>query len=555
MLTRDFAVAQAKSYDIIVVGGGIYGATMAWEAVSRGLSVALLEKKDFGHATSANSMKIVHGGVRYLKKLDFSSLRESSNERSALMRIAPHLVAPLKCLVPTQNSLTQHRWILKAALLLNNILSLNRNKGVDSARHILAAGVMDHADLVNKIPAFKDLVCTGAGYWYDAQAHNVERLVLSFVLSAAKEGATVLNYAVVERLVSAGGSVDGVIVRDHFGNGRRYKLRADTVVDCTGSWSKLYSEFNESANKPVFAKAVNLVIKKSFFPCTVGLKVKTNAGTTATNRQLFITPWRGQSIIGTWYFPVREGQTDACPSPLEFDICLRQANLIFPGTHIEPEDIVNVHSGLLPAESSIDKNGEPELKSKPSILDAGDHGGPQGLFCVSGVKLTTARRIAQQTIDFICRDSGTAIRKSNSDIRPLYGGDLGQIEAYYKAKRKTYQGRLEVNTIDRLIDNYGTNIELIMDYITRSPSFGQLVPGSSFLLRAELQFSIDHELVVTLSDLLLRRVNTGPCERPEKETIEFCADFLGQYLDWSESSKEKNIKLLLDSFSPSFLPD
>jgi len=544
MLTRDFATAQTKRYDLIVVGGGIYGAAMAWEAVSRGLSVALLEKNDFGHATSANSMKTIHGGVRHLQKLNFLKFRESSNERRALMRIAPHLVTPLKCLIPIQNALTQNRWVMKAALLLNDILSSDRNKDMDCSRHILAAGVMNYEELINKIPSFKDLACTGAGYWYDAQAHNVERLVLSFALSAAKEGATVLNHASVERLITKNSSVDGVMVRDNFSKGS-YKLSADTVVDCTGSCSKLHSEINNKT-KPCFSKAVNLVVRKSLFPCAVALKVKTDTGAKITNRQLFITPWRGQSIIGTWYFPVSNGLTDVYPTPPEFETCLQQANMIFPGVHIEPEDIVNVHAGLLPAESFVDKNNEPKLKNKPSILNASDHGGPQGLFCVSGIKLTTARRVAQRTIDYIF----PRIRKSDSNRRPLYGGDLGQTDAYYKTKKKHHQEKLATNTIDRLIDNYGTNIDLIMDYIEDCPDLGRLVPGSSFLLRAELKFSVDHEMVFTLSDLLLRRVNTGQFEMPKKETIEFCAAFLTEYLDWSENEKTDNIKSLLDSFPP-----
>ncbi len=550
MLKRDFTAAQTQRYDIIVVGGGIYGATMAWEAASRGLSVALLEKKDFGHATSANSMKTIHGGIRYLQRLDFLKFRESNNERRALMRIAPHLVNPIECLIPTQNTLTKNRWVMQAALLLNNILSSDRNKGLDCSRHILPAKIMNRRELLNKIPLFKDFVCTGAGYWYDAQAHNVERLVLSFVLSAAKEGATVLNHARVERLITKNGSVNGAIVRDHFSKDS-YKLSADTVIDCTGSWSKLHSEI-KNKTKPCFAKAVNLVVSRSLFPCAVGLKVKTDTGAKITNRQLFITPWRGQSIIGTWYFPVSSERTDAYPTPAEFETCLQQANLIFPGIHIESEDIINVHAGLLPAESFVDKNGEPELKNKPSIVNAGDHAGPQGLFCVNGVKLTTARRVAQRTIDGIFHNPGKAIRKSDSDRRPLYGGDLGPIDAYYKTKKKHYQGRLATNTIDRLIDNYGTNIDLIMDYIEKSPDLGRLVPGCSFLLRAELHFSIDHEMVFTLSDLLLRRVNTGPFEIPKKETIEFCAALLEQHLGWSENEKTENIKSLLDNFSPFF---
>jgi len=548
MLTRDFDKAQSKQYDVVVVGGGIYGATIVREAISRGLSVALVERLDFGGATSANSLKVVHGGIRYLQSLDIKRLRESVSERRALLRIAPHLVSPLKCIIPTQNRLTQHRFTVGTAFQLYNFLSLDRNKGVDCARHILAAGTVSRDTLQQDMSLLGNLDCTGAGYWYDAQAHNTERLVLSFVLTAVHEGATALNYATAEELLQTDGRIAGVVVRDSLGE-KRYTIRAKSVIDCTGPWAKWHSEANEACSEPVFAKALNLVVRKSLFPCAVGLKVDVQVAGKQKSRQLFIAPWREASIIGTWYFPVSEvSPDDVYPTEEEFDACLAQANAVSPGVLIERGDVINVHAGLLPATALDGLGGEPVLKSRASITDVGSVGGVDGLFLVQGVKLTTARHVAALTIDAVLRFHGKEVSRSTTDVVPLYGGDLGRVHEYYKHKLETYGSILSADLISRLIDNYGTNIDIIMSYIDESRDLARLVPGTSSLLCAEVLFSIQHEMAVTLSDVLLRRVGVGDLAIPSEETIEFCAGFIGQYLGWNEHEKDENVKSLRDSY-------
>ncbi|MDH3355288.1 MAG: FAD-dependent oxidoreductase [Chromatiales bacterium] len=548
MLTRDFDKAQSQQYDVVVVGGGIYGATIAREAISRGLSVALVEQRDFGGATSANSLKVIHGGIRYLQSLDIKRLRESVNERRALLRIAPHLVSPIKCIIPTRNSLTQHRFTVSTAFQLYNLLSLDRNRGVDSARHILAAGTMDKQALHKDMPSLGNCDCTGAGYWYDAQAHNTERLVLSFILTAVREGATALNYATAVQLLQTDGRVAGIVVRDNLSE-NRYTFRAKSVVDCTGPWVKWRSEKNETCSEPVFAKAVNFVVKKSLFPCAVGLKVDVQIAGKPRSRQLFIAPWRGASIIGTWYFPVSEPSPDnTYPTDEEFDVCLAQANALSPDIVIERDDVINVHAGLLPATSMDGVDGEPVLKSRPVITDIGSAGGVRGLFLVQGVKLTTARDVAALTVDSVLRFNGKEVSSSTTDVDSFYGGNLGGVDDYYKLKLEEYGHILSADLISRLIDDYGTNVDVIMSYIDDSRDLARLVPGTSSLVCAELLFSIQHEMAVTLSDVLLRRVGIGALAIPSEETIGFCSDFIGQYLSWSEHEKDENVKSLKDSY-------
>jgi len=548
MLTRDFDKAQSEQYDVIVVGGGIYGASIAREAMSHGLSVALIERGDFGCGTSANSLKVVHGGIRYLQTLDITRLRESVRERRALLRIAPHLVSPLKCIIPTQNSLTQHRVTVSTAFQLYNWLSLDRNTGVDCARHLPRAGTMSAQALLEELPLLKKLDCTGAGYWYDAQVHNAERLVLAFVLAAVHEGATALNHATAEQLLQVDNRITGVLVRDNLSE-QFYELQAKSVIDCTGPWTKWHSEANRTESKPVFAKAVNLVVKKSLFSCAVGLKADVRVAGKEASRQLFIAPWRGVSIIGTWYFPLSGVVPDEVfPTNQEFEECLAQANLISQGIRIERDDVINVHSGLLPAMALDGKDGEPVLKSRPAITDVGETGGVKGLFLVQGVKLTTARHVAASVVELVLRSHGKKMSSSATDVLPLYGGGLGRLDDYYKLKQDAYGDVLSGDLIIHLIDNYGTNIDIIMAYIDESNDLARLVPGTRSLLRAELLFAVEHEMAVTLSDVLLRRVDIGAFTAPSDETIEFCSEFFGQYFGWSDSEKSENVESLKASY-------
>ncbi len=548
MSLRDFAALQTKHFDIVVVGGGIYGATMAWEAASRGLSVVLFEKQDFGHATSANSLKIIHGGIRYLQQLNLNRLRESVRERRTLLRIAPHLVAPIQCLFPTQNTLTENRVTVEAAFQLYNCLSWDRNQEIDPVRHIPCAGTMNRKKMREILPALEKLDCTGAGYWYDAQAHNTERLVLSFVCSAIAEGASALNYAPVKTLLKEDAKVKGVVVCDGLSN-KSYEIQTDAVIDCTGPWSKWHSEINDNIAKPIFAKAVNLVVKKSFFPCALALKTRPQGTNISSSRQLFIVPWRGQTLVGTWYFSAREGAAHMTVTEQELDECLEQANSVLPGMKVDRGDITAVHAGLLPAEAE-NHTTEPSLKNKAHIVDASKQGGPRGLFLVQGIKFTTARAVAESTINLVCHRQEKRVKKSETASLPLYGGKLGQVAPYYQAKKDHYSDRLGEKTITRLIDNYGTNIDVILTYIEQDASLGQRVPGTSEVLIAELVFILEHEMLVTLSDLLLRRIDLGALAMPSQKTIAFCARFLGKRLHWNEETQLENINALIASYRP-----
>ncbi len=194
-MTRDIGAIRGQEFDVLVVGGGAFAACAAWESALRGYSVALIEANDFGSGTSANSFKMVHGGIRYLQHLDLPRLWASCKERSALLRIAPHLVKPLPIALPTYGHGRSGKEFLGAGFLAYDALTVGRNRGIaDRSRHIPTASFMSRAEVLNRFDGVDSGKLTGAAVFNDAQMYHPPRLVLAFIVSAIREGAVALNY-------------------------------------------------------------------------------------------------------------------------------------------------------------------------------------------------------------------------------------------------------------------------------------------------------------------------------------------------------------------------
>ena len=198
-MKRNIAALCGQRYDLVVVGGGIFGVCCAWDAVQRGLSVALVERGDFAQATSANHFKIAHGGLRYLQHADVHRIRESSHERSALLRIAPHLNYPLPVVIPTYGHGIKGKEILRAGFLLYDLLTSDRNRGIrDPKRRIPPGSFLSRSEALDLFPGLSKNNLTGAAIFSDGQIYNPPRLALSFLRSATDGGCNAANYAEVD---------------------------------------------------------------------------------------------------------------------------------------------------------------------------------------------------------------------------------------------------------------------------------------------------------------------------------------------------------------------
>ncbi|MBW2543712.1 MAG: FAD-dependent oxidoreductase [Deltaproteobacteria bacterium] len=548
--SRDRLGSLASRYDLAVVGAGIQGAAVAWEAASRGLRVVLVEAGDFGSGTSANSLKTIHGGVRCLQRLDFSAMREYARERRALLRIVPHLVAPLPCMIPTHRQLSKSKLFLGAGMLVYDFASRDRNFGIDPARRISRCGILSLAEWRELAPTLSDASINGGVRWYDAQVYNSERLVLAFVISARNAGADTLNYTAKTEYVIEQGRVRGLVVRDR-ASGQTREIGADCVVDCTGPWAVRDGLFRSSVGESgprVLARGINLVTPRKLTDCALGARPLT--GLDDSRRLLFIAPWREGTIVGTWYYSEPAEPGSLTLTEPELADCLRQVNSISPSFELRREDISLIHRGLLPANPPAPGGVEPRLWEHAQILDA-ESGAPEGLYWLQGVKLTNARAAAVQAVDRAARGLGKAVGASKTDRTPLYGGAIENYRLFEQDWRKRLGGRWPDETIDRLLRNYGSCLESILALIDGDAALGEPVPKSPNSLRAEIQFALDREMPVSLSDLILRRTDLGTLACPDRATIDYCADVMARHMGWDSSEKTSNISELLDCYTRS----
>ena len=399
-MKRELEALEAREWDLLVVGAGIHGAAVAWDAAERGLSVALVEREDFGAGTSWNSLKTIHGGMRHLQRLDVASLRESARERSTLLRIAAPLVAPLPFLVPCQGHGPRGRAALAAALFLTDALTWDRNRGLPPERSIPAGRTVSAAEARRLLPGLETRGLTGAALWHDAQALSSERLLLAFVHAAAESGAAVANHVEAVELLSASGRVAGAALRDGL-SGRTLELRARAVVNAAGPWAEALvpARSGRSRRQPQL-RARNLVLRR---PADLAFAV----GARSEGRFLFLVPWQGRALVGTSY----EASEAPASDPLRF---LEEASRAFPWAGIAPGDLALVHEGLVPGER--DAAG---LETRGRVVDHEQAGGPAGLVSVCGVKYTTARALAERAVDRVVARLGRPARACRTALTPL----------------------------------------------------------------------------------------------------------------------------------------
>jgi glycerol-3-phosphate dehydrogenase len=386
-LIRDLGALTAREHDVLVVGGGVSGAAIAWDAALRGLRVALVEASDFASGTSWNSLKTIHGGLRHLQRADVAAVRSSARERSALLRIAPALVRPLPFLVPTYGHGLRGREALAIALAACDALTADRNQGLDPAHAIPRGRVLSAAEVRALVPGLAPGGLTGGALWSDAQVESSERLVLAFVHSAAAEGAVAANYLAVSALTRDGsGRVTGAACRDALGGGT-LAVRARVTINAAGPG---IDAVLAAAGVPILRvpllRAWNLVLRRVLVP---GMAV----GARADGRFLFLVPWRDRTIVGTGY-------EDAATPSGGVRAFLSAAGRAFPWASIEAGDVTLVHEGLVPG-----TRGGASLWTGHRVRDHARDGAP-GLISALGVKFTGGRALGEATVDAALRAMG-----------------------------------------------------------------------------------------------------------------------------------------------------
>lgn len=541
-LAGQAAGQAAKQYDLLIVGAGIYGAALAWEAVQRGLSVALVEQADFGGATSANSLKIIHGGLRYLQQADLPRMRRSIGERSTLMRIAPHLVSPLPVLMPTYGHGMKSREVMAVAMLANDIISFDRNRELDARHRIPNGKTIGKAATLRLLPDIPQDGLTGGALFYDALAHNSERLTLAYVRSAAAAGAQVANYArVTGFLTEADGTrVVGATVEDVL-DGGTVEVRARLVINTAGPWlaGLLATLDGKLPPPPRLATSINVITRHLFDDYAVGLSSKqefrdADALINKGSRLFFFVPWRGHTMIGTDYIPYDGQPDDFTVTPDLLQGFLAEINAAYPAGRLTLDDLTFVHAGLLPLSGVDAKTGGVRLVKHYRLLDHRQDG-VDGLLSVLGVKYTTARAVAARTIDYAFRVWGQDAPPSYTRTIPLHGGDIPDMDAFVKNAEQEYSHVFHAS-LTRLLYNYGSAYAQVLACLDDTGE-----ADDDAVIAAEARYAARHEMAYTLSDVILRRAGLGAAAHPGEDVLARCAAVLGDELGWDAARRADEI--------------
>ena len=392
---------SAASLDVLVVGGGIYGIMATRDAALRGLRVALVERDDFGGETSHNSLKIMHGGIRYVQHLDFGRLRASARERAFWQAAAPDLSRPLDFIIPLFGHGIRGPGAFAAAAKLYALASTGlRGPGYGGA------GIVLPRTARRQLGDLAPEGLSGGGVWRDGQIQDMNRLHLSALRSAADHGAQLANHVEVLSLVREGNAVTGARLRDTL-SGDEVLVRAGVTICCAGAATPDLAEHaipGASAHFPGFARAMNIVVDRPAPDRAMGIVSQSRADAVVDRggRMYFVTPWQGRMIIGTQEDPApdRVARNTADLGPFLKD--LAQAA---PALGLTEKDVLWVHQGLIPAETD-DGPGGVKRMTKGTLIDHADADRTLGLISVVGVKYTTARLIAERAITRACVQLG-----------------------------------------------------------------------------------------------------------------------------------------------------
>ncbi|MDR0993975.1 MAG: glycerol-3-phosphate dehydrogenase/oxidase [Verrucomicrobiota bacterium] len=538
-MKRDVQALQAKTFDVLIVGGGVYGAALAREAATRGLATALLEQADFGSGTSSSSLKIIHGGIRYLQQADVPRTLISIRERSILLRTAPQLVTPMACLMPTYGWFMKSRPVMIAGLLANDILSFNRNVGLPPSRRIPMGTTLSRKQILEVLPMLASTQTTGAAKWYDAFIYDSERLPLLMLKAAANAGAVPVNYVRADSFLLEGNRVTGVKATDVL-SGQSLDVRAELVINAASAWSgQLLERLDRAAATPTihYALAVNLILRGwPISSHSLGLH------STDNNRLYFFAPWRGLTIAGTLYRQYEGSPDDLKVEEADIEALLKSINSCLPGVILTREDVVGVHAGILPCRKPADPNHEPALLRHSRVIDHARHGGVEGLLSVYTIKYTTARGIAENLIRRAAKKLAKPLARESTRTTPLPGGDAPDMAEFVQHVAEAHP-EIPAETRERLSALYGTELREIFALADTLPD-----PRSAeTLLRAELLFAIRNEMPQSLGDLLFRRTAMASTGGIHPSLVHICADIMGEECGWNEARRKAEAHAVLNA--------
>ena len=518
-LKRDFDALTKDTFDLIIIGGGIIGAGIARDAAMRGLRTLLLEKEDFAYGTTSRSTRLIHGGLRYLRQLEFHLVRQDLKEREVLLKIAPHLVHPLPFIIPITRRL--QRSYLALGMRLYDLLSFD--KTLPSHQRL------SRCETLELEPSLKLEGLIGSYLYYDCQVPFAERLCLENILSAVQHRACTLNHAKVTGLLRANSAVCGVQVRDLITR-EVHQVRSRIIINATGHWVDTVQEMLQDPQKPMVrrTKGIHLLIPK----------VSNNAIVlfARTDGRLFFTiPWQGYSLVGTTDTDYYGDLDNIHAEATDVAYLMTEVRRAFP--FVREDNVFYTTAGLRPLVECEGKKAS-EISRAHSLVDHEEKDRVSGFITVLGGKITGYRAIAQEAVDLVCQKLGLAASCRTAET-PLPGAPAVSQEVVEKAVQ---ENGLPAETVTYLAALYGSRFSQVLDLAcANSQGFQPLCPHCRDIL-AQIWHAVENEGALTVSDFLLRRSAAGLNSCQGLDAVETVAQEMGRILGWNSARKTQEVE-------------
>lgn len=523
--------AEQVLSDVIIIGGGITGAGIALDAAARGLKVLLLEKYDFAGGTSSKSTKLIHGGLRYLKQLEFGLVRTVGIERAVIHKLAPHLVEPINMVLPIYKNGSLGKFSTSLALRIYDTLAQVKK---EDRYYLVDSKLMAELEpLINKNGLL------GAAIYKEFRTDDA-RLTLSVIKSANQYGAACFNYLKAENFLCENNKITGVVARDLISD-RQLQFKGTFVINAAGPWvdDVRSLETLPKGKKLHLTKGIHIVVHKSDLPVKHALYFDV-AG---DNRMIFIIPRGDMVYIGTTDTNYTGDKDNISLTTEDADYLIQAVNALFPELALRNNQILSGWAGLRPLIHEEGKSPS-ELSRKDEIFIS-----DKGLISIAGGKLTGYRKMAEKVVNLLAKKEkkqGKQVPASNTINIKLFGADFNIPIEEYIERRTGEAKQIEVSrkTITYLVHNYGTATE---DIINLAFEIGNSVKNAHIrILTAEIIYCIENEMVTNVSDFIIRRTGLLYFDMPTAKAIYTdVANVIADRLNLDEVEKQQQIEFFL----------
>lgn len=498
-MQRDIVALQQNDFDLVVVGAGIHGACIARDAALRGLKVALIDKHDLCNATSHNSLKTIHGGIRYLQHFNFKRTLESIKEQHIWLKTAPHITRPLPFLMPTYGFGGRSAAAMAMGIFLYETLGWYRNRGLRKDRKLKRGGIMSSTRFLKYSPHTKRDSLLGGARWTDAQIEQADCAVLELCKQTTRHRGIVSNYVeAINVELNKTNQVTGLkVVNRLHPDGEAFIIKTKTIINAAGPWVCQFLERTSDcfALQVPLTKSMNLVMRRPADDYAVAIQSQreSDAKMGSTKRLYFMIPWLGQSMLGTTHFPYSGNIDKSEYNETEMQKFLDEINQALCSTQFTLDDVLYCYQGFTPANDDA-SNTKATRAHHSRVIDHAQNG-VIGLYSVVSVKWTTARVVAKRAVDMVYAKLPSFVA-STTDTTPLLN--------FYKDKQQL------ANKSDR-------DIEKIC------------------------LFHIEHSLTMQLSDMLLRRSNDLVLDRLNVHQLQIIVGYFKHHFNWSSQQTHQQL--------------